>query len=240
MTVIWFYFTYAEHLTLAAGQQEAEFPVLASKLWGSYAPGFWLMVALMVITFWVLVFPRLIPRQWGTAPLFQPRFALATAISAVLAFSLASLPQIQPITADIGNINGRPILLVVTFILAVITGISVLPWLKQHIVTSTVIASFCVVIGMWLERWNIVVPTLAHPRLIPWAGYIPTTTEWTLTIASFALFIFLFLVFFKLFPAVSIWEIAEGRVIEQAQEQVELPLPESSTPPRRRWRTIRR
>jgi molybdopterin-containing oxidoreductase family membrane subunit len=132
------------------------------------------------------------------------------------------------------------LLLIVATTFAVATGISVLPWLKQHIVASTVIASFCVVIGMWLERWNIVVPTMTHPRLIRWSGYNPTTTEWALTVASLALFAFLFLVFFKLFPPVSIWEVAEGRVIGQSQAQVQVPLPESSTPVRRRLGITRR
>jgi Ni/Fe-hydrogenase subunit HybB-like protein len=240
MSVIWFYFTYTEHLILAAGQEESEFPVLASKLWGEYAPGFWLMILLMIIAFWVLVFPRLIPMRWGRALVFQPRFALAATISMALALMLTYLPQVQPVMAGIGDVSGHGVLLTVTIILALVTGISILPWLKQHIVTSTVIASFCVVVGMWLERWNIIVPTMTHPRLIPWLGYTPTATEWSLTVASFALFAFLFLIFFKLFPPVSIWEVAEGRVIEQTQAQVEVPLPESSTPPRRRFGIARR
>jgi Ni/Fe-hydrogenase subunit HybB-like protein len=240
MAAVWFYFTYAEHLTLAAGQQEAEFPVLASKLWGAYAPSFWIMVALMIIAFWVLILPRLIPAQWQRLPVFRPRFALATTASAAIIITLSWLPQAQPVTVGVSNASGRILLYLVAGAFVAATGISVLPWLKQHIVTSTVIASFCVVVGMWLERWNIVVPTMTHPRLIPWNGYAPTATEWSLTVASFALFILLFLVFFKLFPAVSIWEVREGRVIEQMQAQVEVPLPESSTPIRRRWGITRR
>jgi molybdopterin-containing oxidoreductase family membrane subunit len=240
MTVIWFYFTYTEHLILAAGQQLAEFPVLASKLWGAYAPSFWLMVGLMVIAFWVLVLPRLIPEQWERAPAFQPRFAAATAVSTVTAVTLAFLPQAQTVTAGIGNVSGRALLLLVAIVFAMASGISVLPWLKRQIVASTVIASLCVVVGMWLERWTIIIPTMAHPRLIAWAGYNPTATEWTLTVASFALFAFLFLILFKLFPPVAVWEVAEGRVIEGVLAQVEVPLPESSTPVRRRWGIARR
>jgi Ni/Fe-hydrogenase subunit HybB-like protein len=240
MTAVWFYFTYAEYLTLAAGQQEAEFPVLASKLWGGYAPSFWAMVVLMVIAFWVLVLPRLIPGQWGEALVFRPRFAMTTAASSALAITLAFLSQTQPVTAGIGIISERVMLLIVAIAFVITTGISVLPWLKRHIVASTVIASFCVVVGMWLERWNIVVPTMTHPRLILWGGYAPTLTEWSLTAASFALFALLFLIAFKLFPPVSIWEVAEGRVIEQTQAQVEIPPPELSTPLRRHWGIARR
>jgi len=240
MTAFWFYFTYAEHLTLAAGQQEAEFPVLASKLWGGQALSFWIMVTLMITAFWVLVLPRLIPEQWGRVPVFQPRFALATAASSALALALVFVPQTQPVTASIGNISSRAALLIAAVAFALATGISALPWLKQRIVASTVIASLCVVVGMWLERWNIIIPTVTHPRLILWGSYTPTTTEWSLTAASFALFAFLFLIFFKLFPPVSIWEVAEGRVIEQARAQVEVPLPEPSTPAQRPWGIVRR
>ena len=77
-----------------------------------------------------------------------------------------------------GNISGRALLLVVALVFAMATAISVLPWLKQHIVASTVIASVCVVVGMWLERWSIIVSTITHPRLIPWSSYLPTATEY--------------------------------------------------------------
>ncbi len=240
MTAVWFYFTYAEHLTLAAGQQQAEFPVLASKLWGEYTVSFWMMVSLMITAFWVLVFPRLIPERWGEAPIFQPRFALATATAGALALVLAFLPGTQPVTASLFNMSSTSLLLMVAIAFLIATGISALPWLKRHLVGSTVIASACVVVGMWLERWNIVVPTVTHPRLILWAGYWPSATEWSLTAASFALFAFLFLVFFKLFPPVSIWEVAEGRAIERARAEVEVPLPEPSTPTSQRWGVAQR
>jgi molybdopterin-containing oxidoreductase family membrane subunit len=240
MTAIWFYFTYAEHLTLAAGQQEAEFPIFASKLWGEFAPSFWLMVGLMVVAFCVLVLPGLIPAERARAPVFRPRFTLATAASSALALMLATLSPIQPVTASLGNGGTRTALLVVTVAGAIIAGISLLPWLKRHFVARTVIASICVVIGMWLERWTIFVPTLTHPRLIAWGVYVPTMTELSLTAASFALFALLFLVFFKLFPPVSVWEVAEGRVIEQAHAKTEIPMPESSGTVRRGWRLSRR
>ncbi len=236
MTAIWFYFMYAESLTLAAGQQAAEFPVLASKLWGEYAPDFWIMVTLMGIAFWVLVLPRLMPDRWGGEPIFQLRFTMAAAVSTATAITLAFLlPQTQPVTTGMGNISGRALLLVVALVFAMASAISVLPWLKQHIVASTVIASVCVVVGMWLERWSIIVSTLTHPRLIPWSSYLPTATEWSLTVASLALFALMFMLFFKIFPPVAVWEVAEGRVIEQVQAQIDVPLPEPSTVARRRW-----
>ena len=88
---------------------------------------------------------------------------------------------------------------------------------------------------MWLERWNIIAPTMTHPYLADWTVYQPTMTEISETAASVALFIFLFTLFFKLFPVISVWEIAEGRVVDAAQAQVSIPMPESSAIPKRRF-----
>ena len=79
-------------------------------------------------------------------------------------------------------------------------------------VWGTVVASVSVEIGMWLERFLIVVPSLSHPRLpISATTYIPSWVEWSLFAAFVSAFILLYAVFTKLFPIVSIWEIREGR-----------------------------
>jgi Ni/Fe-hydrogenase subunit HybB-like protein len=234
MNAIWFYFTYAEHLSLAATQQTDEFPVLASKLWGSSAPGFWTMVILMAIAFAVLVLPRLLPAALQRAPVFQPRFAFAAIGGALIPALVLALPQARPVSV---NLLGSELRLVAwLFLIGLVTagGLALLPWLRTRPVAGAVIAAVCVVIGMWLERWYIIVPTMTHARLVPYATYQPTLTEWSLTAASVALFCLMFIVFFKLFPAVSIWEVAEGRVIEAAQSTVVIPVPESSHAPARR------
>jgi len=41
--------------------------------------------------------------------------------------------------------------------------------------------------------------------------------------------------FFKLFPVVSIWEVAEGRVIEAENTKVSYPMPVPSSESRLRW-----
>jgi hypothetical protein len=65
---------------------------------------------------------------------------------------------------------------------------------------------------MWLERYTIVVPTLTNPRL-PYQVqlYHPTWVEVAITVASFSMLAFLYMLFVKLFPIISIWEIQEGR-----------------------------
>lgn len=81
-------------------------------------------------------------------------------------------------------------------------------------VAGTVITSIFINVGMWLERFNIVVPTLTRPRLpSPIATYHPTWVEWSVLIGSFAMFAMLYLLFSKIFPIVSIWEVREGEEI---------------------------
>lgn len=249
MSVVWFYFTYTEHLTVIAGQEAAEFPVLASKLWGQDAPAFWGMVALMVVAAYVLAVPLLLPRKWERVPIFRPRFALVSTASAGVAATLAFGPQMAGplaplLSAPLAGPSAPSLhvaLVLSAAVLVLLASISALGWLRRNVVVATVIASAAVLVGMWLERWNIIIPTVTHPRLIPWTTYTPTSMEWSLTAASFALFALLLLVFFKLFPPVSLWEAAEGRVIEEAKSKIEIPLPLESFPPRlRSWGMRRR
>ncbi|MCL4510198.1 MAG: polysulfide reductase NrfD [Bacteroidetes bacterium] len=75
------------------------------------------------------------------------------------------------------------------------------------------VASIGVVIGMWLERLIIVIPTLANPRLpYPTGIYIPSVTEISIFAAALSAFALGFMGFSKLFPLISIWEIKEGRL----------------------------
>ncbi|MFQ5398832.1 MAG: NrfD/PsrC family molybdoenzyme membrane anchor subunit [Anaerolineae bacterium] len=218
MNAVWMYFTYAEHLTLAAGQQTHEFPVLASKLWGDFAPSFWTMVGLMVTAFWIMVVPLLLPDRVRNTILSHPAVFWSTAVIAVLA--ALSMAGIIPFP-------GSKTLLVWVLAMAVlVAGLSAAAWYNSRPVGATVTAAIFVLVGMWLERWNIVAPTMTHPYLVDYSAYRPTMTEVAVTAASFALFLFLFALFFKLFPAVSVWEVAEGRVIEAERAKVRIPLPE--------------
>lgn len=85
---------------------------------------------------------------------------------------------------------------------------------RTRTVAGTVITSILINIGMWLERYNIVVPTLTRPRLpSPVAAYFPTWVEWSILLGSIALFALLYVVFSKVFPIISIWEVREGEEI---------------------------
>jgi len=78
-------------------------------------------------------------------------------------------------------------------------------------ITGCVIASIGVVIGMWLERYLIVVPSLAHKYLpYSWGTYSPRPTEILITVATFAAMILLYTLFAKFIPIISIWEMRAG------------------------------
>lgn len=103
-----------------------------------------------------------------------------------------------------------------------------LPWTRT--IKGIVTASVLVNIGMWLKRFVIVVPTLASPFLpveIPQAGvfgYRPTWVEWSITAGAFAAFSLLYLLFSRLFPIVSIWEVTEGAEKAMEKAQIEAPV----------------
>jgi Ni/Fe-hydrogenase subunit HybB-like protein len=92
---------------------------------------------------------------------------------------------------------------------------AILVWRRGRTPLGTFVASIAVVIGMWLERYLIVIPSLTRPRLaFEWASYLPTWTEIAITFGSFALLALLYLVFFKIFPIMALWEVEEGQAIE--------------------------
>ena len=100
---------------------------------------------------------------------------------------------------------------------------------KTKKIPGILVASIAVVIGMWLERLIIVVPSLANPRLpYPTGIYIPTLTEWSLFAGGVAIFILGYVLFAKLFPVISIWEIQEGREesISEVTDRLKSYLPE--------------
>jgi molybdopterin-containing oxidoreductase family membrane subunit len=83
---------------------------------------------------------------------------------------------------------------------------------KLRSITSTVIASGGVVVGMWLERFLIIVPSLARKSgPYSWGSYAPRWPEIVIMISSFAAMALLYVLFSKLVPLVSIWELKVGQ-----------------------------
>jgi molybdopterin-containing oxidoreductase family membrane subunit len=81
---------------------------------------------------------------------------------------------------------------------------------KTRTITGYLVAALLVDIGMWVERFNIIVPSLALPQLpYAWGQYSPSWVEISTTAASFAGFALIYLVFTRTFPIISIWETAD-------------------------------
>jgi len=157
MTLLWFYFTFAEYITVYYGHEPIQMEIFWAKLNGPFAVYFWGMVLFC----FVIPLPILSVRRWRTP-------------------------------------------------------------------AGTLMASLSVVIGMWLERFVIVVPTLTHPRLMnETVAYLPTWVEWSILAGSISFFIFIYMVFTKIFPIVSIWEVREGREksVQEVKERVRTYLP---------------
>lgn len=83
-------------------------------------------------------------------------------------------------------------------------------WFRKlrHTTYITVIVSFCVCAGMWLERFLIVVPSMEKGYFSStWSNYIPNFTELTIFTGSIGLFVLLYLLIFRIFPIFSANEI---------------------------------
>jgi molybdopterin-containing oxidoreductase family membrane subunit len=66
-------------------------------------------------------------------------------------------------------------------------------------------------IGMWFERFVIIIGSVAHGFLPhAWGLYAPTAIEYGILLGSFCLFFFLFLLFVKHMPSVSMTEMKES------------------------------
>jgi len=72
------------------------------------------------------------------------------------------------------------------------------------------VMSIFVNIGMWLERFVIIVTSLAKEYdPYSWGTYTPSMVEVGITVGSFGLFFTLFLLFTKLLPVLAITEVKE-------------------------------
>jgi molybdopterin-containing oxidoreductase family membrane subunit len=92
-----------------------------------------------------------------------------------------------------------------------VVPVSILSIKKLRTITGCVIASFGVLVGMWLERFLIVVPSLGHKYLpYAWGTYRPRPVEIMITISTFAAMTLLYVLFSKFVPIISIWEMKVG------------------------------
>jgi molybdopterin-containing oxidoreductase family membrane subunit len=83
-------------------------------------------------------------------------------------------------------------------------------WFKKvrHNTTLLFVMSLIIGVGMWLERFVIVVTSLAND-FVPtsWAHYSPTRWDFMLYAGTFGLFLTAFLLFLRFVPMISIFEV---------------------------------
>jgi Ni/Fe-hydrogenase subunit HybB-like protein len=140
MSLLWFYFVFAERLTGWYGNESSEMAVFWLTQRGSFSPLFWTMV----FCNFLIPFPLLAIKKFRT-------------------------------------------------------------------ITGTAIASATVVVGMWIERFLIIVPSLSHKYLpYSWGTYRPTWVEITITAGTFAGMALLYMLFSKFVPIISVWELKAG------------------------------
>jgi molybdopterin-containing oxidoreductase family membrane subunit len=157
LSLVWFYFTFAEFLTTYYGDEPTHMAIFRAKFWGEFASSFWLMVLLCFVV---------------------------------------------PVV-----ILGNPF---------------------TRTISGAVVASVAINVGMWLERYMVVVPSLTRPRLPYGIGfYRPTWVEWAITAGCFAFFALLYALFTKVFPVIAVWEVHEAREhsIPEAVERLESYIP---------------
>ena len=108
-----------------------------------------------------------------------------------------------------------------------VVPLAILSFRKTRTITGSVVAAVSVLVGMWLERFVIVVSSASHPRsqqMWDLGTYSPSTVEIAITAAQFAAFVLMYALFAKLFPLVSIWEVQEEALApENLGEEGSLP-----------------
>jgi hypothetical protein len=94
-------------------------------------------------------------------------------------------------------------------------------WLRRvrQNIPALFIISILINIGMWLERFIIVVTSL-HRDYLPasWGVYIPTFWDWSTFLGTLGLFFALLFIFVRILPVISIFEMRE-LVHEQEEEE---------------------
>ncbi len=108
----------------------------------------------------------------------------------------------------------------VLFVIFIITAyfFPVPLWLFRSVRRSFMwmtITTVSVNIGMWLERFIIIVPGLARKQIFTfdWGTYAPSLVEITIIAGSFALVTLGVLVFTKIFPIIPLSDVKEGEIL---------------------------
>lgn len=217
---LWFYATLGEYLIEGYGNKPEEMTVILAKVLGEHSWSFIGMFAAMFLAFFILVPIDSLVRALRM-PVFETR-PLAAFLMAMVGWSLLFIIiQKNGLLSGISLISGLIYLLIVFLV--------VVPTLRKDWFRISLYSGLFVTIGMWLERFAIVVPTLSRPRIsaLGVGFYSPTFVEIAITVAGFSALALMYLIFTKLFPLISAWEVEEAaEAVEQVNKNVREYLPE--------------
>jgi molybdopterin-containing oxidoreductase family membrane subunit len=91
------------------------------------------------------------------------------------------------------------------------------------------IISILINVGMWFERFNIVVTSLSKDYLpSAWASYSPTFVEVSVYLGTLGIFIFGVLLFFKYIPMIAISEVKAVNKYQLKSKEDKKPLTQNS------------
>ncbi len=97
-------------------------------------------------------------------------------------------------------------------------------WIKKVRATPILLflSSMVVLVGMWLERYVIIVSSLAQDFLpSSWRNFQATRWDWFTFVGTIGLFLFLFFVFIRLLPMISIFEVRTLLPAAKVEEEVQ-------------------
>lgn len=124
--------------------------------------------------------------------------------------------------------------------LIMLAGVLLFKPLRGFTAPVVAAASVLVIVGAWMKRYLIVVPTLTDPFLqnksLPytWLHYRPSWVEWSITFGGVAVFLLMYMAFTKLFPMVSMWETREDEVSVEAAPALAASAASTASPARHR------
>ena len=219
---LWFYATIGEYLVTGYGNEPGEMRVIIAKIFEEHSWGFVGMFAVMLMAFFILT-----PMDKLVRAIRLPTWKINPFVAFVLAlggwaglFSIIYSKGINSAAALISSV-----------VYGLLLFLAVIPTLRKNWFSIALYSSIFVAIGMWLERFTIIVPTLSRPRIeeMVWGSYAPSWVELSITVAAFSVMALLFLIFAKLFPLISAWEVEEGvEAIEQVKKDMQEYLPDGS------------
>ncbi|MEK7310140.1 MAG: NrfD/PsrC family molybdoenzyme membrane anchor subunit [Planctomycetota bacterium] len=219
---LWFYATFGEYLVTGYGNEPSEMRVILAKIFEVHSWGFIGMFAVMLMAFFILT-----PTDRLVRALRLPTMKINSVAAFVLA--LGGWAVLFSIIYSKG-MNSAPAL-VASVVYGLLLFLVVIPTLRKNWFSIALYSSIFVAMGMWLERFTIIVPTLARPRIeeMIWGSYTPSWVELSITVAALSVMALLFLIFAKVFPLISVWEVEEGaEAIEQVKTNMQEYLPDEN------------